>query len=205
MEIQRYENAARRCEIGQRFKLLPWVLLLILPGYVPSAWSGAGENANTITLPYVAVGGAPEGWHLLTLLFLTNASNDSDSGTVEFFDNDGQPLSIALNGDSELKTDASWDVPAGASKLLVLTHPDNVFRAGWLQVNLSQKSELRVTIVARFYNSHSLIAEARIQASPHRAFSSSYYLTASPGKNLPLAMKEASDVENRQAPCKGKA
>lgn len=190
--------------MAQRFKLLLWVLMLILAWGIP-AWSGTGENKNSLTLPYVAVGGAPDGWHLLTLVFLTNASNNADSGTIDFIDNNGQPLPVALNGDSELKADTSLDVPAGASKLLVLTHPDDVFRAGWLQINLSEKSDLRVTVIVRFYNSSSLIAEARIQTTPKHSSFSSYYMTAASGQESPPGNERSIAIRNRWAPSKGKA
>ena len=171
--------------MDHRFKSLLWTLTVVLGLCVPTAWSGTGENGNAMTLPYVAVGGAPDGWHLLTLLFLTNTSGEPESGTIDFFGNDGQPLPVALNGHAELSAEATWNVPAGESTLFVLTHPGEDLRAGWLQMNLSEKSVLHVTTIVRFYNSRSLIAEAGVQASPKHSGLSPYYKTAS-AREIPL-------------------
>ena len=186
----------------QRIKSLLWMLMAVLALGVQTAWSGTGENGNTLSLPYVAVGGAPDGWHLLTLLFLKNTSGEPDSGTIEFFDNDGQSLPVALNGHAELSAESTWTIPAGESTLFILTHPGEVPRAGWLQMNLSEKSALHVTTIVRFYNSRSLIAEAGVQASPKHSRLSPYYMTASareipPGNDKGIVNRSRWETPNR--------
>ena len=169
----------------QQIKSFLRMLMAVLALGVQTAWSGTGENGNALTLPYVAVGGAPDGWHLLTVVFLSNTSGDPDSGTIEFFDNEGQPLPVALNGHAELSAESTWTIPGGESTLFVLTHPGEVLRAGWLQINLSEKSALHVITIVRFYNSRSLIAEAGVRASPKHSGLSPYYMTASARETPP--------------------
>lgn len=173
--------------MDQRFNSFRWLLLLVLVLWVPSAWSGTWNDRNALVLPYVAVGGVPDRLHLMTLLILTNSSSDLDSGSIEFFGNDGQGFPVALNHDPELTAEATWSVPAGESTVLVITHPGEALRLGWLQINHSENSALHVITVVRLFNSQDLVAEAGAQASAEHSASPPYYKTAAV-RGTPKAM-----------------
>ncbi|MBI4459855.1 MAG: hypothetical protein HY648_07335 [Acidobacteria bacterium] len=155
-----------------------WIVTIVFLCSGPLSGSGTEEYFESVTLPYVAVGGAPEGRHVLTLVFLTNGGRESDSGSIEFFDNEGQSLPVALNGDSELIAQASWSVPPGESALFVLSHPSSTLRSGWLQIKLSKTSAILVTTILQLYDSRILMGEAAFQTLNKNSVISPYYVAA---------------------------
>jgi rare lipoprotein A len=148
--------------MSNRFTFSTCSLLLVGVLIALPAAAESRNDKNAVLLPYVAVGGETEGWHFQTLLALGNPLSSANSGTIEFFGNDGQPLDVFLNHSTELAAQSSWTVSPQQSKLLILTHPGNTFKAGWLRLETSAKSPIDVTAIVQLYNGENLVGQAGI-------------------------------------------
>jgi hypothetical protein len=164
--------------------------LYVMPALAESpALIDSPQEGNVLVLPYVAVGGTPEGWHFQTMLILENPQDSLNSGTVEFFSNDGQPLEVQLNDASELAAETDWMVLPGRSKVLILTHPGGDFHAGWLRVKRPEKSAVQITVVIQFYNGDYLAGQAGIQAGGPEEENASFYYSAAFKPSGPLGSR----------------
>ncbi len=155
-------------------------LIAVLP-VLPALADGL-EEGNVPVLSYLAVGGPPDGLHFETLLFLGNPHNLSNSGTIEFFGDDGAPLPVRLNEESELASQVEWTLSPQRFKLLFLTLPNNDLQAGWLRLKASGKTPLELIVVVQIYNGESLLGMVLIQADPDEDTLSSYRRIASDGQ-----------------------
>lgn len=166
-------------------RLKPSIRILALIAVLPvlPALADCPEEGNVPVLSYLAVGGPSDGWHFETLLFLGNRHNLSNSGTVEFFGNDGEPLPVRLNEESELASQVEWTLSPQRFKLLFLTLPDNDFQAGWLRLKASSKTPLELIVVVQIYNGEDLLGTVVIQADSDEDTLSSYHRIASDGRS----------------------
>jgi hypothetical protein len=137
--------------------LVALVIVAVLP-----AFAEPPARENVVNLPYFAVGGMPEGWHFLTVLSLENPDNSAISGTVEFLSTDGRPMHVQLDEGAALAVQAEWNVDAGESKAILLTHPGNQFDAGWLRVKSTRRAPLHAMAVIQFYHGDELVGEAGV-------------------------------------------
>lgn len=165
-----------------RFKASIWAILAIAILSVLPAWGDSPEEGDVLELPYVAVGGEPDGWHFQTVLFLSSLHQLSNSGTIEFLGQDGEPLPLRLNDGAELVAQTEWSVSASQSQLLVLTHPGSGMQTGSLRVKLSVKSPMLIAVLVQFYSGNDLAGTVGIVATPKNETSSPYYAAASPGR-----------------------
>ena len=166
-----------------------WILALTAVLPVLPALADCPAEGNVLTVPYVAVGGPPEGWHFQTVLILGNPQSEEPScGTIEFLGNDWQPLPVRLNEESELAWQVQWSLSPQRSKLLFLTLPGNNFQAGWLRLKASSKTPIELIVVVQIYNGEYLFWTAGIQVAPGEEMLSSYrriaYQGGSPARGL---------------------
>ncbi|MBI2817606.1 MAG: septal ring lytic transglycosylase RlpA family protein [Acidobacteria bacterium] len=122
------------------------------------------EKQEFLVLPYVAVGGLPEGWHFMTVVSLENRKNSQILGGFEFFSNEGAPLHVQINDGAEEASETEWTLEPKGEKITVLSHPGNSFEAGWLRVNVARQADVSVMVVVQFYNGHNLIGQAGAMA-----------------------------------------
>src|SRR5258706_15671307 len=112
--------------------------LAVLPALADSP-----KDEDTIALPYVAVGGSTDGWHFQTVLSIGNLHTSVNSGTLEFFGDDGEPFPVQVNDASEMASEFEWTVYPQRAKLVVISHPGNDFQSGWLRLKVPVKSDIQ--------------------------------------------------------------
>jgi hypothetical protein len=154
-----------------RLKRTIWTLVILMavasPAHTGSrAKQKSEQDQRTLVLPYMAVGGAPEGWHFLTVLSLENSHRLANSGTIEFFTGDGRPLHVQVNDNAGLAARSEWKVSGKDSTLLVVSHPGGSFEDGWLRIRLSRKDPIKVIVLVQCYNGEHLFAEAGTVGHP---------------------------------------
>jgi rare lipoprotein A len=141
------------------------------------------QEQRTLVLPYMAVGGAPEGWHFLTVLSIENSRRLANSGTIEFFTEDGRPLHVQLNDNAGLAARSEWRVAGKDSTLLVVSHPGGSFEDGWLRLRLSGKAPIKVIVLVQCYNGEHLFAEAGTVGNPGEPVNGPYYRISTGGSS----------------------
>jgi rare lipoprotein A (peptidoglycan hydrolase) len=141
----------------------------------PEAPSGKHES---LVLPYVAVGGAPEGWHFMTVVSLENRKGTKISGGMQFFNSEGSPMHVQMNDSAEVATESQWSLEPKESKLTVLSHPGSKFESGWLRVDASKESQVDVVVVVQFYNGDDLVGQAGTMAGPSQTLASYKLISA---------------------------
>jgi len=119
----------------------------------------ASSSPDGSLVPYLAVGGDGTGLHFETLLVVGNPSRDSTAGVIDVYDEDIQPLPIALDGDRGLQAEFPWQVPPGMARKFILSHPGDSIRSGWIRVKTSGKSDLDLIVVLRLYDGETLLSE----------------------------------------------
>jgi hypothetical protein len=149
----------------------------------PRATPKSQPDQRTLVLPYIAVGGAPEGWHFLTVLSLKNSHRLANTGTIEFFTGDGRPLHVQLNGSMGLASRSEWKVSGKNSTLLVVSHPGGSFQDGWLRIRLSRKDPIKVIVLVQCYNGKRLFAEAGTVGHPGMPINGPYYRISTAGSS----------------------
>jgi rare lipoprotein A len=149
----------------------------------PRATPNSEQEQRTVVLPYMAVGGAPEGWHFLTVLSIENSHRFANTGTIEFFTADGRPLHVQLNDSAGLAARSEWRVSGKDSTLLVVSHPGGSFEDGWLRIRLGRKDAIKVIVLVQCYNGEHLFAEAGAVGHPGEPVNGPYYRISSVGSN----------------------
>ena len=149
----------------------------------PRATPKSQPDQRTLVLPYIAVGGAPEGWHFLTVLSLENSHRLANSGTIEFFTGDGRPLHVQLNDSAGLAARSEWRVSGKDSTLLVVSHPGGSFEDGWLRIRLAGKASIKVIVLVQCYNGEHLFAEAGTVGDPGEPRRGPYSRISTSGSN----------------------
>lgn len=149
----------------------------------PRAKQKPEQDQRTLVFPYMAVGGAPEGWHFLTVLSLENSHRLANSGTIEFFTGDGRPLHVQLNDSSGLAARSEWKVSGKDSTLLVVSHPGGSLEDGWLRIRLAGKPSIKVIVLVQCYNGEHLFAEAGTVGHPGEPVKDPYYRISTGGSS----------------------
>lgn len=165
---------------------------LTQPRVSHTAASPVQENQSVLVLPYIAVGGVPEGWHFLTVVSLENPNSSETSGAFEFFSKDGTPLHVQLDDEPEMAATTAWTLPAKDSKILILTHPGDNLQAGFLRVKLAGHMPVDVIVLIQFYNGEELVSQAVVLAGPGSGEQklASYQLTSA---HRPLGLNRTGD------------
>lgn len=140
-------------------------------------------DLRTLVLPYMAVGGAPEGWHFVTVLSIENSHRLGNSGTIEFFTDDGRPLHVQLNDSMGLATRSEWKVSGRDSTVLVVSHPSGSFEDGWLRIRISRKDSIKVIVLVQCYHGEHLFAQAGTVGHPGEALKGPYSRISTSGSN----------------------
>ena len=158
------------------------ILALITVWTVLPALAEGPREGNVPELSYLAVGGPPDGLHFETLLLLGNPHGLSNSGTIEFFGDDGTPLPLRLKGESKLASQVEWILSPQQSELLFLTLPGKDFKAGWLRLKASSKTPLELIVAVQIYNGESLLGMVLVLADSEEGTLSSSRRIASDGQ-----------------------
>jgi len=166
--------------------LLGFVLLPLLFTPLLRADSSQGD----ILVPYLAVGGDGSGLHFETLLVVGNPSRASTVGVIDVYDEDIQPLPIALDGDRGLQAEFRWAVPAGMARKFQLSHPGESVRSGWIRVKPSAKQDLDLIVVLRMYDGETLLSEDGL-IFPSKQSGSLPHATASSTGALFISFKQS--------------
>jgi hypothetical protein len=115
-------------------------------------------------LPQIAVGGPPDGLNIKTILYLTTNVSSGVFGTIDIFDNDGNPLVASADGASPASS-MTLTVPGNRVTRIVLTG-DRTLRAGWLRLTLSGGVHLIASAVFQTLSGSNLVSETSVFVSP---------------------------------------
>jgi len=131
----------------------------------PLAQASHESPEGVLVFPYVAVGGAETGWHFRTILQVSNPSATAKPVLIEIFDNAGDPLSVAFNGEEALTGKVEGTIPPQDSRLLLLTRSGDALHGGWMKLASTPDSDIQVEVVVQFYNGDSLIVQTGLSGS----------------------------------------
>src|SRR5262245_53857461 len=96
-------------------------------------------------LPQVAFGGPSDGLNMKTVLYFTTNISTGVFGTVDIFDNDGNPLLASADGGAPSST-TTFTVPGNRVSRLVLSG-DQTLRSGWIRLTLPASVHLVTSAV----------------------------------------------------------
>jgi hypothetical protein len=122
------------------------------------------NNKQTYILPQVAFGGQVTGQNMKTVLYFTTDETNGVAGTIELFDNDGNPLTASADGGSPTSA-VVFTVPSNRVTRIVLSG-DSTLRSGWARVTLPSTLNLTINAVFQTFNSATLVSEASVLESP---------------------------------------
>ena len=146
-------------------KGLAWALM-VSATFLPHAMATSNGDSNVLQIPFIAVGGAQAGPHLVTVLSLEDSQTSTSSGIIELFSDDGEPLPVQLNQNSQLAAHAEWTVLPRRSDVMILTHPDEALQVGSARVSPTGNSPIEITAVIQLFEGDNLVDEARIHVVP---------------------------------------
>ncbi|RPJ55076.1 MAG: hypothetical protein EHM23_27365 [Acidobacteria bacterium] len=111
--------------------------LIVKDGVTASDPAELTVDLSDLTFYFSQVAAGPLGTsEFRTSLLLVNGSAEAVSGVeVEFFDQDGQPMDVTLNG--SVWNGAPFDIPALSSERLVVTGQD--LKLGWARVKAQKR------------------------------------------------------------------
>src|SRR5436190_1059046 len=119
----------------------------------------AARRDQSVTFPYVADGG---GW--TNRIFLTNPTDQTLTGRLQFISQSGQALSVVLDG--QAGTDFNYSTPARGSKTFVTGNASPSVHIGWIRVVPSTGADYPTGVLIFSYKPASVvITEAAIAAS----------------------------------------
>ena len=164
------------------------MLICVLCSISYSSSVMADPSPEGTIIPYFAVGGEAAGLHTETLLVVGNPTHATSAGVIVAFDEDIQPLPIALDGGKGLQAEIPWSIPPGSARKFLLSHPGNSVQAGWLRVKPSDKSNLDLIVVVRVYYGKTLLSVQGFIFPAKGPNSSSYAWIISPAPygSLPI-------------------
>jgi len=125
----------------------------------------AARRDQSVTFPYVADGG---GW--TSQIILTNPTDQTLTGRLQFISQSGQALSVVLDG--QAGTDFDYSIPARGSKTFVTGNASPGVHIGWIRVVPSTGADYPTGVLIFSYKPASVvITEAAVAASaPSSAF-----------------------------------
>ena len=110
-------------------------------------------------MPYLAVGGDGSGLHYATLLVVSNPSRTSSAGVIDVYDEDVQPLPIALDDDRGLQAEFPWQVAPGMARKFFLSYPGDSVQSGWIRIKTAGNLNLELIVVLQLYDGGTLLSE----------------------------------------------
>lgn len=156
-----------------------WALMVSAAFLLPALAKSSGDS-NVLEIPFLAVGGTPAGPHVVTVLSLQDSDTSPNSGIIEFFGGDGEPLPLRLNQNSQLAAHAVWTVLPKRSDVMILTHPDEAYQIGWARVSPTGNSPIEIGAVIQLFEGDDLVDEAHIRAIPAPQALASFHATSLP-------------------------
>jgi hypothetical protein len=116
-------------------------------------------------LPQVAFGGSSDALNMKTVLYFTTNVSTGVFGTVEIFDDDGNPIAASVDGGPPASS-FTFTVSSHRVSRVVLSG-DATLRSGWIRVtNQSGNVHLIVNAVFQTFIGSTLSAEAGVRDSP---------------------------------------
>jgi hypothetical protein len=115
-------------------------------------------------LPQVAFGGNPNGVNYQTILYLTTTATNGVAGTVDIFDDNGNPIAASPNGDVP-SAHFNFSV-LGLRVTRIVLSGDNTLHVGWIRLTLPASVPLIVNAVFQTFSGPNLTGEASVLESP---------------------------------------
>jgi hypothetical protein len=119
-----------------------------------------GGTALVRVLPQVALGGPSAGINYQTILYLTTIQSAGVFGTIDIFDDNGNPLPASANGAA-----AASSIPfsvLGARVTKIVLSGDQTLRSGWIRLTLPSSVNLIANAVFQTYSGSTLVSEAGV-------------------------------------------
>jgi hypothetical protein len=145
-------------------------------------------------LPQVAFGGPSGGLNMKTVLYLTTNVSSGVFGTIDIFDNDGNPLPASADGAAPA-TSIPVTVPGNRVVRIVLSG-DETLRSGWIRLTLSSAVHLIANAVFQTFSGSDLVSEASVLESP-QVMRGLIYVNSQPGaENIGVAFANSQPSSN---------
>jgi hypothetical protein len=145
-------------------------------------------------LPQVAFGGPSGGLNMKTVLYLTTDVASGVLGTIDIFDNDGNPLPASPDGGSPASS-IPFSVLGNRVVRIVLSG-DETLRSGWMRLTLSSAVHLISSAVFQTFSGSQLVSEASVLESP-QVKRGLIYINNQPGiENIGVAFANAQSAAN---------
>jgi hypothetical protein len=130
---------------------------------IPVVQSPSGGSLIRV-VPQVAFGGNPNGVNYQTILYLTTTATNGVAGTVDIFDDNGNPIAASPNGDVP-SAHFNFSVLGNRVTRIVLSG-DNTLHAGWVRLTLPASVPLIVNAVFQTFSGPNLTGEASVLEAP---------------------------------------
>jgi hypothetical protein len=115
-------------------------------------------------LPQVAFGGPTAGLNMKTVLYFTTNVSTGVFGTIDIFDDAGNPLPASADG-AAAAASIPFTVPGNRVSRVVLSG-DQTLRSGWIRLTLSGSVHLIASAIFQTFNGANLTSEASVLESP---------------------------------------
>ena len=115
--------------------------------------------ANTIYLAQLA-----DGWNVSTLVTLANLRPDPAQGTLEFFDDAGNPIAVALEGSSTMVTSVEFELEPNETTVFQTSRRSVPPVVGWARATATQP--IRGSAVFQAYDGNTIVFEAGVGDTP---------------------------------------
>jgi hypothetical protein len=145
-------------------------------------------------LPQVAFGGPSGGLNMKTVLYLTTNVSTGVFGTMDIFDNDGNPLPASADGAAPASS-IPVTVPGNRVSRVVLSG-DETLRSGWVRLTLPSAVHLISSAVFQTFSGSQLVSEASVLESPQVMRGLIYVNSQSGVENIGVAFANSQPSAN---------